>query len=81
MTTVDLASLFPNISHDKSPSALRKWLGLRQKKMSLVDLAEVALKNIIFSFMEKALEQNLCTANFASSYSLLFLAKFEEHFF
>ena len=49
--------------------------------MSLVDLAEVVLKNIIFSFMEKALEQNLCTANFASSYSLLFLAKFEEHFF
>ena len=49
--------------------------------MSLVDLAEVVLKKIIFFFMEKALEQNLCIANFASLYSLLFLAELKSIFF
>ena len=57
--TVDVVGLYPNIPPDKGLSALHKPLDLRQEKdvttSTLVELAEVVLKNNICSFMEKKL--------------------------
>ena len=57
LCTVDVVGLYPNIPHDEGLSALRKRLDLRQEKdattSTLVELAEVVLKNNIFTFMEK----------------------------
>ena len=67
------------------PSALRKRLDLRQEKdattSALVALAEVALKNNIFTFKEKTLKQKRVTAvgtKFSPPYSILFMAELEE---
>ena len=58
LCTVDFVGLYPNISHDEGLSALRTRLDLRQEKdvttSTLVELAEVVLKNNIFTFMAKA---------------------------
>ena len=55
--TVDVVGLYPNIPPDKGLSALHKPLDLRQEKdvttSTLVEPAEVVLKNNICSFMEK----------------------------
>ena len=55
--TVDVVGLYSNIPHDEGLSALRKRLDLRKEKdvttSTLVELAEVVLKNNIFTFMEK----------------------------
>ena len=57
LCTVDVVALYPNIPHDEGLSALRKRLDLRQEKdvttSTLVELAEVVLKNNIFTFKEK----------------------------
>ena len=51
------AGSYPNIPHDESLSTLRKRLDLRQEKdvttSTLVEIAEVCLKNDIFTFKEK----------------------------
>ena len=85
LCTVDVVGLYPNIPHDKVLSALRKRLDLRQEKdvatSTLVELAEVVLKNNIFTFMEKTLKQKQGTAigtKFAPPYSILFMAELEE---
>ena len=61
LCTVDIVSLYPNTLHDEGLSALRVWLDLRQEKdvttSTLVELAEVVLKNNIFTFKEKDLKQ------------------------
>ena len=55
LCTVDVVGLYPNIPHDEGLSALRKRLDLRQEKdvttSTLVELAEVVLKNNIFTFV------------------------------
>ena len=85
LCTVDVVGLYPNIPHDERLSALRKRLDLRQEKdfitSTLVELAEVVLKNNIFTFEEKTLKQNRGTAigtKFAPPYSILFMAELEE---
>ena len=85
LCTVDVVGLYPNIPHEEGLSALRKRLDLRQEKYvttsTLVELAEVALKNNIFTFKEKTLKQKRCTAigtKFAPPYSVLFMAELEE---
>ena len=62
-------------------SKLRKQLDLRQEKdvttSTLVELAEVVLKNNVFTFIEKTLKQKQGTAigtKFAPPYSILFIA-------
>ena len=54
LCTADVVGLYPNIPHDEGLSALRKGLDLRQEKdvitSTLVELAEVVLKNNIFRF-------------------------------
>ena len=66
LCTVDVVGLYPNIPHEEGLSALRKRLDLRQEKdvttSTLVELAEVVLKNNIFTFKEKTLKQKWGTA-------------------
>ena len=88
LCTVDVVRLYPNIPHEKGLSALRKWLDLRQKKYVItstpVELAEVVLKNSIFTFMKKALMQKRGTTigtKFTSLYSILFMAELEKEIF
>ena len=56
LCTVDVVGLYPNIPLDECLSALRKRLDLRQEKdvttSTLVELAEVILKNNIFTFKD-----------------------------
>ena len=57
---VDVVGLYLNIPHEEGLSVLRKQLDLRQEKdvttSKLVELAEVVLKNNIFTFKEKTLK-------------------------
>ena len=83
--TVDVVGLYPNIPHEEGLSALLKRLDLRQGKdvttSTLAELAEVVLKNNIFTFKEKTLKQKRGTAigtKFAPPYSILFMAELEE---
>ena len=85
LCTVDVVGLYPNITHEEGLSALRKRLDLRQEKdvttSTLLKLAEVVLKNNIFTFKEKNLKQKRGTAirtKFAPPYSTLFMAELEE---
>ena len=81
LCTADVIGLYPNISHEESLSALHKRLDLRQEKdvttSTPAELAEVVLKNNIFTFKENTLKQKRGTAigtKFAPPYSILFLA-------
>ena len=85
LCSVDVIGLYPNIQHDEGLSALQKRLELkREKKVStstLVELAEVVLKNNVFTFGKKSLKQLRGTAigtTFAPPYSILFMAELEE---
>ena len=57
---VDVVGLYPNIPHDEGLSALQKRLELRREKKvstsTLVELAEVVLKNNVFTFGKKNFE-------------------------
>ena len=85
LCSVDAVGLYPNIPHDEGLSALQKRLELRrEKKVSismLVELAEVVLKNNVFTFGKKTLKQLRGTtigSKFAPPYSILFMAELEE---
>ena len=80
-----VVGLYPNLPHDKGLSALRKRLNEREKKDvstdTLVQLAELVLKDNIFNFNEKTLKRNRGTAigtKFAPPYSILFMAELGE---
>ena len=82
---MDVVGLYPNISHEEGLSALRKRRETRKEKYlltdTIIDLAEVVLKNNIFAFRKKALKQKRGTAigtKIAPPYSILFLAELEE---
>ena len=85
LCTIDVVGLYPKIPHDQGLSALRKQLDLGQEEdantSTLVELAEIALKNNIFTFKKKTLNQNRGTAigtKFAPPFSILFMAELEE---
>ena len=84
LCTVYVVDIYPNIPHDEGLSALRNRLDLRQQKYvntsTPVELAEVVLKNNIFTFKENTLKQKRGTAigtRFAPPYSILFMAELE----
>ena len=73
------------IPHYGGLSALLKRLNLRQEKdvttSILVEFVEVVLKDNIFTFKEKTLEQKRCTVictKFARPFRLLLMAKLEK---
>ena len=85
LCTVDVVGLYPNIPHEEGLSALRKRLDNRMEKYissdTLWDLVEVVLKNNVFKFGKKTLQQKRGTAigtKFAPPYSILFMAELEE---
>ena len=87
LCTADVVGLYPNIPHDEGLSVLRKRLDLRQEKdvttSALVELAEVVLKNSIFTFMEKTSKQKRGRAIgtkmlYSIIYVHMFMAKLEE---
>ena len=80
-----VVGLYPNIPHDEGLSALRKRLESRKEKYvstdTIIDLAEVVLKNNIFTFRKKTLKQKWGTAigtKFAPPYSILFMPEIGE---
>ena len=77
LCTMDVVGLYPNIPHEEGLSALRKRLETRKEKYvstdTIIDLAEVVLKNNIFTFGKKTLKQKRGTAigtKFAPPYSI-----------
>ena len=85
LCTVDVVGLYPNIPHDEGLAALQEFLETRVEKKvttdTLVELAEIVLKNNIFQFDDKTLRQLRGTAigtKFAPPYAILFLASLEE---
>ena len=85
LCSVDVVGLYSNIPHDKGLSALQKRLELRREKKestsTLVELAEVVLKNKFLLLVKKTLKQIPGTAigtKFAPPYSILFMTELEE---
>ena len=64
--TMGVVGLYPNIPHEEGLSALRKRLESRKEQYvstdTIIDLAEVVLKNNIFTFGKKTLKQKRGTA-------------------
>ena len=85
LCTVDVVGLYPNIPHSEGLTSLRRVLEFRENKQissdTLVELAEIVLKNNIFQFDEKTFKQVRGTAigtKFAPPYAILFMADLEE---
>ena len=85
LCTIDVVGLYPNIPHEEGLASFRKFLDARTEKKltteTLLELAEIVLKNNIFQFNEKALEQLRGTSigsNFAPPYAVIFMADLEE---
>ena len=83
---MDVAGLYPNIPHDFGLEAMRKALDKRDDKsistQTLMDLAELVLKNNYFTHNETIFKQIRGTAmgtRFAPSYAIIAMAEFEEH--
>ena len=57
LCTMDVLGLYPNIPHEEGLSALRKRLETRKEKYvstdTMIDFAEVVLRNNIFTFGKK----------------------------
>ena len=62
LCTVDAVGLYPNIPHSEGLTSLRRVLELRDNKQissdTLVELAEIVLKNNTFQFDEKTWNRN-----------------------
>ena len=85
LCTIDVVGLYPNIPHSEGLISLRRFLELRDNKQissdSLIELAEIVLKNIFFEFDQKTFKQVRGTAigtKFAPPYAILFMADLEE---
>ena len=67
LCSVDVVGLYPNIRHDKGLSALQKRLELRRDRKvntsTLVELAEIVLKNNVFTFGKKNFKTNTRSSN------------------
>ena len=82
---IDVVGPYPNIPHEEGLASLRKFLDASAEKKvtteTLVELAEIILKNNIFQFNEKTLKQLRGTAigtKFASPYGIIFMGDIEE---
>ena len=82
---MDVAGLYPNIPHEEGLPALRKRRETRKEKYvstsTIIDLAEVVLKNNTFTSGKETLKQNQGTVfgtRFAPPHSILFIAELEE---
>ena len=85
LCTIDVVGLYPNVPHSEGLSSLRRFLELRDNKKissdTLIELADIVLKNIFFEFDQKSFKQVRGTAigtKFAPPYAILFMADLEE---
>ena len=85
LCTVDVVGLYLNIAHSEGLTSLRRVLELRDNKQissdTVVELAEIVLKNNIFQFDKKTFKQVRGTAigtKFAPPYAILFMADLKE---
>ena len=85
LCTIDVVGLYPNIPHDEGLAFLKDFLDSRVDKQvttdTLIELAELVLKNNIFEFSDKTYKQIRGTAigtKFAPPYAILFMAALEE---
>ena len=84
--TIAVVGLYPNIPHEGLVS-IRKHFNNRENKEvtteTLVELADIVLKNIYFQFLDKIFKQKWGTAigtKFAPPYSILFHGRFRKTF-
>ena len=85
LCTIDVVGLYPNIPHDEGFAFLKDFLDSRFEKQvttdTLIELAELVLKNNVFDFSDKTYKQIRETAigtKFAPPYAILFMAALEE---
>ena len=85
LCTIDVVGLYPNIPHEDGLQALRKSLESRENPEisteTLMDLAELVLKNNYFEHNEGIYHQKSGTAigtKFAPSYAIISMGDFEE---
>ena len=84
--TIDVDGLYPNIPHSEGLNSLRRFLELRDNKQissdTLIELAEIVLKNNLFEFDQKTFKQVRGTAigtNFVPPYAILFITDLEKN--
>ena len=85
LCTIDIVDLYPNIPHEEGMASFTR---LRDNKTennvtteTLVELAEIVLKNNIFQFNEinlKLLRSTATSTKFAPLYAVLFVTNLEE---
>ena len=85
LSTIDVVFLYTNIPYDEGLAFLKNFLNSRVDKKvtadTLIELAELVLKNNLFQFSDKTYQQNCETAfgtKFAPPYTILFMAALEE---
>ena len=86
LCTIDVVGLYPNIPHDEGLAFLKDFLDSRADKQvttdTLIELAELVLKNNIFEFSDKTYKQirgTTIVTKFAPPYAILFMAALEEN--
>ena len=87
LCTIEIVGLYPNIPHSEGLTSFERFLELRDNKQissdTLIELAEIVLKNNFFEFDQKTFKQVRGTAigtNFAPPYAILFMADLEAKF-
>ena len=85
LCTIDVVGIYPNIPHDEGLAFLKDVLDNRVEKQvtvdTLIELAELVLKNNVFEYSNKTCKQNRGTAidtKFAPPYAVLFMVALEE---
>ena len=85
LCSIDVVSLYPSIPNDQGVNAMKEALNTREDQSvsteSLVDLAEIVLKNNYFEHMSDVYRQIKGTAigtKFAPQYAILYMGAFEE---
>ena len=85
LCTIDVVGPYPNIRREEGLASLRQFLDVRTEKKvtteTLLELAEIVLKNNIFQFSQKTLKQLRGTATgtkFAPPYAIIFMTDLEE---
>ena len=88
LSTIDVVGLYPNIPHDESlvfqKNVLDSMIDKLVTKYTLIELAELILKNNIFEFSDKTFNQICGTTidtKLALPYAILFMAPLEVKIF
>ena len=85
LCTIGVAGLYTNIPHSEGLTSIRRFLELRDNKQisseTLMELAEIVLKNNLLEFVKKNFKHLRGTAigtKFAPPYAILFMTNLEK---